>query len=355
MCPESKNKRRRELSYLNVLLCLLVILIHVSSEPVTQLQKDSWQYLAVMLPWRLSAFAVPCFVFLSGLKLFLNKGNGIVYGKFYLSRFSKIVLPYLLWVAIYYLYFVRHGYFSFCLPVLLSHMAFGDLVSHLYFIIIIVQFYLLAPLWMALVKKLDPKIFIPVSLLLTVLCKKFLPDLIPALSPVGKFPFNDRLFTSWLVYWISGCYAGLYYENIKKVLISKRALFIDVFILFALAEAITSYFAFARGAGFPALEYIHMGYCLTAIPFSLLVFLIFTKKSECGLRLISDIDVSSYLVYLAHPLTIFIINDKMTQAGISSIGSRFFLRILFAYIVTISLCIFYTKLKKLVLSHRRII
>ena len=350
----SKNKRLRELSLLNVFFCFLVILIHVSSEPVTQLQKVSWQYLAVMVPWRLSACAVPGFIFLSGLKLFLNKGNRINYKKFYRSRFLKIVLPYILWVTIYYYYFVSHGYFSFSFTELFRYMAIGDLVGHLYFVVIIVQFYLFAPLWMVLIKKLDPRIFIPASLLITILCKRFLPDLIPALSPVGKFPFNDRLLTSWLIYWISGCYAGLYYESFKKMLVNKRALFINVFIFFALAETLTSYFAFARGVKVSGLEYVHIGFCLVAIPFIFLVFSIITKKSECGFRLISEIDMSSYIIYLAHPLTIFIINDKMTQAGIVSIGSRFFLRALFAYVATISLCIMWNKLKNLVLNRRRI-
>ena len=53
------KKRRTELSCLNLLLCLLVIFIHASSEPVGRLLRDSWQYFVVMVPWRLAAFVVP--------------------------------------------------------------------------------------------------------------------------------------------------------------------------------------------------------------------------------------------------------------------------------------------------------
>ena len=61
------KKRLAELSYLNLLLCLLVIFIHVSAEPVSRLNRDSLQYLVVVVPWRLSAFVVQGFFFLSGV------------------------------------------------------------------------------------------------------------------------------------------------------------------------------------------------------------------------------------------------------------------------------------------------
>lgn len=54
----SSQKRLLELSMMNVLFCMLVILIHVSSEPVSVLSKDSAAYIAVMAPQRLSSFVV---------------------------------------------------------------------------------------------------------------------------------------------------------------------------------------------------------------------------------------------------------------------------------------------------------
>ena len=64
--------RKTEISMLNILLCLMVVFIHVSSAPVSQLNKESFQYITVMVPWRLSAFVVQGFIFLSGLKFFIK-------------------------------------------------------------------------------------------------------------------------------------------------------------------------------------------------------------------------------------------------------------------------------------------
>ena len=107
----SGRKRRTELSYANLLLCLLVIFIHASAEPVSQLNRDSWQYLAVMIPWRLSAFVVQGFFFLSGVKLVLGAKEPFDTAGFYLRRAKAVVLPYVGWVFVYYCWFVFHGYY----------------------------------------------------------------------------------------------------------------------------------------------------------------------------------------------------------------------------------------------------
>ena len=71
------TKRRIELSLLNVLFCLIVIMIHILSYPVSQLDVGTAEYTAVMLLWRLMSFVVQGFVLLSGLKMFLTKKDRI--------------------------------------------------------------------------------------------------------------------------------------------------------------------------------------------------------------------------------------------------------------------------------------
>ena len=79
----------------------MVVFIHVSSIPVSQLQKDSLQYLGVMLPWRLSAFVVQGFIFLSGLKFFMKGTEKFNYLTFLKKRIKTILLPYIIWTAAY--------------------------------------------------------------------------------------------------------------------------------------------------------------------------------------------------------------------------------------------------------------
>ena len=170
------RERKGELSVLNVILALLVIFIHISSNPVSVLDKTQLPYMIVLTLWRLSQFVVQGFIFLSGLKMFLNKGDDFNYKKFYVSRFKNIVIPYILWVIIYYVYFWHHGYF---LPdqnhasELAKYVLKGNLVSHFYFVVTIVQFYALAPVWVFVARKTKPVLSIAASLVITVIFAMF--------------------------------------------------------------------------------------------------------------------------------------------------------------------------------------
>lgn len=73
--------RNREISFVNIVLCLLVMWIHICSTAITGFPKESMAFLGVYVPWRLSAFVVQAFLFLSALKLFLSKKE-VKYSKF---------------------------------------------------------------------------------------------------------------------------------------------------------------------------------------------------------------------------------------------------------------------------------
>ena len=88
------SKKRRELDVCNVAFCVLVILIHVLAEPVTQYRQDSVLYVLALGPWRLSAFVVQGFLFLAGVKLFVTRksqSDPFSYSQFYLGRLYRAV------------------------------------------------------------------------------------------------------------------------------------------------------------------------------------------------------------------------------------------------------------------------
>ena len=212
-------QRKNELSFLNIVFCILVIFIHVSSAPVTGLLKGSWQYGVFFVPWRLSAFVVQGFIFLSGLKMFLKEDTA-GYKKYYKSRFTKIVLPYICAVILFYAYFLWRNYFGFSLKDLSGYIIKGDLVAHFYFVIAIVQFYLLKPVWTFMVNRISPKIAIIASVLIMFLCKYVF----------SAFQYNDRLFTTYLAYWVMGCYAGKHYEKVLTHIKKYRKTYIYCFL-----------------------------------------------------------------------------------------------------------------------------
>lgn len=326
-------KRKSELSFLNVIFCFLVILIHVLSSPVTNLAKGTWQYGAVFVPWRLSAFVVQGFIFLSGLKLFLTNKK-ISYGKYCVSRFIQIVIPYLITVVVFYMYFLQRGYFSFSLKDLTEYVIKGDLVSHFYFVIVIVQFYLLKPLWNFMVNRLSPILAIIISVIVMFLSKHLFES----------FWYNDRIFTSYLAYWVIGCYAGKHYQNVLNHLGKYKIAYMCQFVPFALAEAIFSYRQFVYG-GMKFLEELHFVYCVSAILFAFSVSVIASSKVMKA-AIFKRIDNASYYIYLIHPMIIFVTDELLLKHGINDTATGTMLRCIATYILSISVSILYLQIKK---------
>ena len=50
--------KQKEIDFINILLCILVMLIHILSRSVISLDKTSIQYLTVLIPSRLASFVV---------------------------------------------------------------------------------------------------------------------------------------------------------------------------------------------------------------------------------------------------------------------------------------------------------
>ena len=339
------KERKIEISFVNVLLCLLVIFIHVSSEPVTGLDKLSVQFAVVSVPWKLSAFVVQGFIFLSGMKLFMSNTESINYGRYYWTRIKTIVLPYILWVVIYYLYFISRGYFGFDAVKLIKCIFLGNLVSHFYFIIIIVQFYALMPLWMRLIKNIHPVIVLLGGVMITVLFGKYFTTFINFFNSEYFFPYNDRIFTTYVFYWLAGCLAGKYYTEFKNM-IRKNSAFISLaFIIIACFNAVFSWIDLSGRGNIYWLEDLHTLYCIFAIMFVFMLGINYSEGKKPYLGLLKAVDNVTYPIYLCHILIIMVLNTYLTEFGVYSIGKRYIIRIFIVYTAAVGLCLCWGKLK----------
>lgn len=148
-------ERRRELSLLNLFFCLLVIFIHVSSWTLNVMDRQTIAYVGLLIPWRLSAFVVQGFLFLSGAKLFLAD-KPFSYRHFLCRRAAKLLPGYLFFIAVYELYFIKHFGYTFSFRALAEYVFLGTLCAHFYYLIVLAQFYLLMPLWRLLVRRCPP-------------------------------------------------------------------------------------------------------------------------------------------------------------------------------------------------------
>ncbi len=343
MMPRSSadisRPRRAEISLCNILFCLLVVWIHVSSAPVSTLDPASWQYAVVFVPWKLAAFVVQGFLFLSAAKLFMRSAEEFSYRRFWRSRLWRIVIPYLCWVTVYYVYFVSRGYFPFKAGDLARYMLVGDLVAHFYFIVVIVQFYLLMPLWRAMVKRLDAVVAIPVALLISLIVGQYLPNFVALFAPDYYFPYTDRVFPTYLIWWVAGCYAGSRYADFCALLRRQRGVLIGLFAVFALGEAGWGWLQASGRAWLPWLELWHHGYCFTAILAAMALALAVSERRDVYRPAVAALDGASWGIYLIHPLVINIVDSVLAMVGITSVGGAYLCRIAAVYTLSIVLCI----------------
>lgn len=335
------NKRKYELSILNVIFCLLVIFIHTVSHLISTVDINTDIYNIAFLPWRLSSFVVQGFVMLSGIKLFLRKNDDFNYLQFLKSRLKHIIIPYIMWFIIYYVFFMATLSYPLDLKNIALNFFAGSLVYHLYFVVIIVQFYLLMPLWRFVVYRFSWKLIIPCSILITLLLEH-----VNFLFPAVNYIYYDRTFTTYLMYWIIGCYIGKEYDSFKEFTKQNFKVITTVFCFSLLANASLSLLGFKGLQYTPKLGVVHAIYsvCVVIFLFSLAVKLLSKNNMNCSI--ISKIDSSSYQIYLSHCLVIYIIDALLSLIGITNVYILFILRFIFTYLITISLNIFLKNLTK---------
>lgn len=181
------------IEYIRGLAMLGVVAIHTGSQ---YLLNPTPNIHLVALFEIVSRFCVPIFFFISAFGLFyrMNLAAHFEYGKFLRRRFKAVLIPYLLWSS---LYLVHdnwfYGWSLFPAPDYAAEIFFFGLAKyHLYFLVILIWFYLLMPLWIFCVRRMTP------------------PRLLLLLAAQIAFDFwssycagaSDNLFMKWRLNWL---------------------------------------------------------------------------------------------------------------------------------------------------------
>jgi surface polysaccharide O-acyltransferase-like enzyme len=159
--PVSINKKSKifELDLVRAFAILAVLLIHCTASGTLDQAAGSAAQFAYIAIDKLSNFAVPVFLMISGLVLFYRyfdfwqPGDAL---RFYRKRLQFIVAPYLIWSAVYYsynLWMYRGGVTDWNWADFYDQLLWGEAEYHLYFIAMIVQFYALLPLMIVLARR----------------------------------------------------------------------------------------------------------------------------------------------------------------------------------------------------------
>ena len=299
-----REGRKHEITVCSVLLCFCVLFIHGASLFISAGDKSSFIYLPVAALWRMSGFAAQGFIFLAGLRYMLSaaKGGRSV-PRYYLSRLLRILPLYLIWCALYYAYDIVAEGASFDLKFFLKCLITGDLTGHLYYVPVLLQFTLLAPISLLLRKKLPASFILPVSLLLTSIFGDHLTDILSAVWPAAApFNYSDRLFTSFLIFWTAGCCAGAAYEKFCSILDNARGIIVTAFIISAAMDLGAMYYSFILGRFIWCVKQIQTLYVLCAIMFVMTVSRAIVKNRAEAPVFFQGAELAGYFIYVSHVL-----------------------------------------------------
>lgn len=346
-----KQEKHEELNYFNAISCLAVILIHVLSYSIVALQKQSWQFAAVFFPWQIAAYVVPAFLFCGAVKLsFQINENKLPSWPVYMKRrIQKVYLPYVVATVVYFLVFGIFAKLELSPKQLLHYLLVGDVSAPLYYIIVVMQFYLLLPLWKWLVQKIPASIALPAAAMIYML----MPQEASAVTQIGvAFRYTDRVFPTYLVFWVLGLYVGKHYESVSDALNGHRKA-AGCSMLLVLLFAFVSYRLNLEAKSPLGTGGMKMfSDVLTIIGLLSLCLWILQSKHERVKKLLAAIHTVSFPVYLYHCLFLELGNGALRRLGIRNEGLLLLMRALICYTVPFVLCFAFRACRKRLLSRK---
>lgn len=149
-----KKETIEEVTLLRSLAFLAIVLQHSIGEYIYRADIETPDAVMLAMLFHLTRFGTPTFVFLSGLILFYNYYEKLDYFSFVKKRFTDIVAPFVLWTVVYWIFAKNGNIFSAdALKELGKQLILPTYGYHLWFITMILQFYLLFPLFVWCVAK----------------------------------------------------------------------------------------------------------------------------------------------------------------------------------------------------------
>lgn len=332
-----KKDKLFELDYMRFISCFAVIIVHITATGVDEYIHGSIPYTLMLLINRSLKFTTPVFIFLSGVTSFysyINKNNKFNYIEFLVKRLSKVLFAYFIWCIIYYVSYIRLGYYAMDIGFFVKSVLQGTMSYHLYFVIIIVQMYIVGPIFYNILKNSENKVIILLfSGLITYLCAEFI-----------RFNLSDRLFLKYIVFYMLGIFVTLEYNKYLLWIKKNKALIIAGYLILCLIYTLASYYNSVLTT------LVWFLFSSVSVFYVYLIGLLMKDKLKNIYSFIKVFGQSSYYIYLMHPLilTIMII---YAQNNFLSVTNKIILYTVTVIPITVISCLLFTlaknKLKKL--------
>lgn len=214
-----KKKLVNEIFWLRALACLAVVTIHSIQKGIDYYftGENTPMVYFLHLFYAAALFGTPSFVFISEFLLAKAYPSGVPKG--FLKKRVKFLITPFIFMGIIYTFFELGASITLKSFIVesLKNILIGDYVA--WFILLILQFYLLHMFVPKYLEKASPKVILPVSLIVNVLYLSFFKFV----QPIQAIPFHDYIWErgywllaiGWIFYFTLGYYIGKDFEAFK--------------------------------------------------------------------------------------------------------------------------------------------
>ena len=333
-----KTDKLYELDYIRFIACFAVMIVHITATGVTGYIHGSLPHIVMLSINRSLKFTTPIFIFLSGVTSFYSyRKKEFKYIPFIIRRLEKVLVAYLLWCIVYYAAYMKLGFYSFDISFFTKNVLLGTMSYHLYFVIIIVQMYIVGPIFYKLLKDSNHKITILIiSAIITALCAEYI-----------RFENSDRLFLKYMFFYMLGIFVTLEYDKYISW-INKHKVFIIVgYVVFSAVYTLVSYYDLSVNI------FAWFVFSTFSVFFVYYIGLIAKKAFIKIYSFIKLFGQSSYYIYLMHPLILTLMIIYTDNNGILSITQRLLIYSGTVMPITVVSCLIFTAVRNKVKKNKK--
>ncbi len=286
------KERLSAFDILRVIATFTVIGIHVTASYVLVSP-------AGYLGNQLARFAVPLFIIMSGFLLqYADLNTPMAPAVFFRKRFNRILWPYFLWSFLYICVTAfLSGKSSEALKALPENLLWGTSFYHLYFVIIIIQLYVLYPLLRRLLDK-HLNFGLIASFLLTLFCQIALyQNMLGRIAlPAAYNMIYLVCFPVWIFYFVMGMAAARVQKPLNLALTKHSALMGIIWLISFIILLADSHYTASYGS---SIRPTVMLYTVSSYFFFYSLATHFRNPLPSWISWISN---QSFMIFLMHPL-----------------------------------------------------
>ena len=332
------KKRIQSIEYIRGIAMLGVIGIHTGAYSLTNPHANVHLFALLEIVTR---FSVPIFFFISAFGLFFSQNlqEKLNYPSFMVKRARTVLVPYIAWSLLYMFHYtaVSGDTLIWTRPLIYKYFLFGLASYQLYFLVILLWFYTLMPLWRSMTRYIIKKPFMCLGILLVLqIAFNYYSSYI--LAPKFSNHYINVLVEHRLDYWVVhylfifllGAVCATKFAQVKS-LVERYYHFFLSFFLITLGGMLFYYYRLLYCSHYTpesAVNTVHqlspIGVLYTFAASMFLMAFLNRKLPSLINLLLGKFSEHSYVIYLVHPfimfyLSGFLIVHNRLMTGINTI------------------------------------